>query len=71
MILNKKELKAVIQLQKLAKSWPKSLWLFCNGTLYVMKKGISDNKAMTSEGGYDPKRMVCSISGIDNDGGDW
>jgi hypothetical protein len=70
--LTKEEKAAISKLKKLAQIWPESLWLFSNGTLYVMKtNGIGEKeRAMTQYGGVDPKYIVDTID-IPNDGGDW
>lgn len=71
MELTVEEKKHVAKMQKIASSWPRSLWLFsANGVLHVMKK-VNDEKAMTPNGCFDADHTVATIYGIDNDGGDW
>ena len=63
------ERKAINQLRRIAKTWPKSLWLFsANSTLEVMRK--SNGEVMRIGDAYDQKYIVDSID-IENDGGDW
>ena len=75
--LNKKELKAIADLKKLASRWPKSLWLFCNGQndISVMKMGLDGKQVMMharkNVEGFDHDYMVDSIEGILTEGGDW
>ena len=66
------EQKAINSLKRLAKKWPKSLWLFsASGILHVMRKGPCGKHVMTDwGGGVDPDYSLDSII-IDNDGGDW
>lgn len=69
--LTEEEKKAISSLEKLAKNWPDSLWLYsASGSLCVMKKDSKGNKVMTREGGFDPDYSVSTIL-IENDGGDW
>ena len=71
MKLTKEEKTAIAALERLAKRWPKSLWLFsANGTLCVMKKDSSGRKVQTPHGGVDSDYVATTI-GIENDGGDW
>ena len=80
MKLTQDEEKAVKALKRVAKKWPKSLWLFsASGTLTVMKKNSEGKRAIVGGavgpaggvgGGVDPEYIVDSI-GIENDGGDW
>jgi len=71
--LTDKEKSAISALKRLAKKWPKSLWLFsASGTLCVMKAGPNGEQVHTSKnGGIDPDYIVETIKGIQNDGGDW
>lgn len=73
--LNHEERMAIKTLKALARTWPKSLWLYsASGSLCVMKK-VGGKKMMVKQNspgpGFDPNYMVEQISGIDNDGGDW
>lgn len=73
----KEEQRAINSLKRLAKRWPRSLWLYsANGTLHVMKKK-GDKRAMlplrglsVGGGGVDPDFSIETIE-ISNDGGDW
>jgi len=80
--LTEQELKAIKSLQRVAKKWPKSLWLFsASGDLCVMKNGEDghpvneDNKICLtgpgSGGGVDPNYHTGYTIDIQNDGGDW
>ena len=69
--LTKKELSAVRTLERLAKRWPKTLWLFsASGSLCVMRAGPNGGAVETSSGGVDQEHCVTTID-IPNDGGDW
>lgn len=64
------ESKAVRRLKKLAKEWPKSLWLWsASGTLYIMKKDENGEVAMDGEGVH--RDYIVDSVEIENDGGDW
>ena len=74
--LTKEEQKAISSLRRLAKRWPDTLWLFsASGTLFVMRKNGDGQHAFgggnPSSSGVDPYYIVTTISGIENDGGDW
>lgn len=64
---------AVAALQRLAKRWPASLWLYsASGSLHVMKVGADGQPVMRAgQEGVDPAYIMASIDGIFNDGGDW
>ena len=69
------EKRAIASLNRVAKKWPKSLWLFsASGTLWVMKCGADGKPVMTptriGDGGTDPAYCITKID-IPNDGGDW
>ncbi len=67
----KEEQKIINNLNRLAKKWPKSLWLFCDGNgVRVMRCGKNGEHVITSTGAMNPDYMLASIN-IDNDGGDW
>lgn len=77
--LTKEERNAIASLKRLAKRWPKSLWLFsASGTLNVMKCDEAGEQVMRPEyrgcagggGGVDSDYRVDTIE-IPNDGGDW
>jgi hypothetical protein len=68
--LAKGERRAIKALEKIAESWPNTLWLYsASGTLYVMRKR-DGKKAFFLGGGVDPDYIVISIN-IESDGGDW
>jgi uncharacterized metal-binding protein len=70
--LTKKEELAIKRLQKLAKTWPKTLWLFsCSGSLEVHKLNKDNEVAIDNNGSPDPNYCVETIIGIKNDGGDY
>jgi hypothetical protein len=65
------ELRAMRALRRLAKTWPKSLWLFsASGSLCVMRARQDGNHYITPDGGIDPDYVFGTIN-IPNDGGDW
>lgn len=80
--LTKEEAAAVRALHRLAKKWPKSLWLFsAAGTLYVMKRDANGNRVTKPDVHWmgrgehssevvDDKASVATIN-IPNDGGDF
>jgi hypothetical protein len=72
--LTKEEQNAITSLKRLAKKWPKTLWLYsASGTLNVMKCGENGEQVMTQEnhrGGFDSDYCIDKIE-IPNDGGDW
>lgn len=71
MILTKEETAAINTLKRLAKKWPKSLWLYsASGTLWVMRHDENGEKAMNHLSGFDGDAAITSID-IPNDGGDW
>lgn len=71
--LSRAERQAVEDLKALASRWPKTLGLFSDGTLYVMKLG-PDGQFVTKTGGrgarMDQSYIVARIDGIKTDGGD-
>lgn len=65
------EQKAIRTLQRLAKTWPKRLWLFsASGSLCVMRARQDGDHYRTPSGGVDPDYVITTIR-IPNDGGDW
>jgi len=67
----KEELKAINSLKRLAKKWPKSLWLFSNGMgISIMRCGPDGGQATNEYGGMDQDYILDSVN-IPNDGGDW
>ncbi len=70
MVPNAQEAKAIRALKRLAKTWPQSLLLFsASGTLCVMPNEGAEEGG--NELGRDPSRVIETIAGIPNDGGDW
>ena len=68
--LTKEERAAIAALNRVAKRWPDSLWLYsASGSLCVMRKDAEGEKAVKGEG-VDPDYVVDYID-IENDGGDW
>lgn len=68
--LTRDEQAAIASLQRLAKRWPKTLWVYCGSGFYVMKTGPRGERVMTQAGGTDPKFVVAQLD-IPQDGGDW
>lgn len=71
--LNAEEKRAISALHRVAKKWPKSLWLFANGqALYVMQKNPDGSIAETngSQPGFNGDAAVATIN-IESDGGDF
>ena len=76
----KEERAAINSLKRLAKRWPKTLWLFADGDLNVMRCGADGKRAYTplvhrgmapGEGGrVDPDYLVDTVA-LPSDGGDW
>lgn len=66
------ERRAIMALHRIAKKWPKSLWLFsASGSLWVMRAGPDGEKIKLGNGeGNDPSYAIAPID-IPNDGGDW
>lgn len=65
--LTTEEAKAIASLQRLARRWPQSLQLVSlGGGLNVFHFG--EDKI---NGAFDPDKVLASIEGIPNDGGDW
>lgn len=75
------EQRAIRALKRLAKAWPKTLWLFsASGSLYVMKKGPSGERVVRKDtykgrttgcGELVDERAAVATIDIPNDGGDW
>jgi len=72
MEINEEESKAIKHFERLAKIWPKSLWIYSgSGLLCIMKKTDENNsRAMNEFGGVCQDHVVATIR-IENDGGDW
>lgn len=70
--LTPEEKQAIASLKRLAKTWPKSLWLFAgDGGLSVMRYENGKYRAVLPGGGMNPAYLVERISSIDAEGGDW
>lgn len=69
--LTKREEDWIRDLKNLCKRCPKTLWLFNNGTMTVMKYPKDGKSIMGSSGGVDPGYMVELISGVYSEGCDW
>jgi hypothetical protein len=73
--LTPEEKHAIAALKRLAKRWPKSLWLYsASGTLNVMRcepDGVQHFRPCGRSEGVDPDYIVATVDGIPNDGGDW
>lgn len=68
------EERAIKSLQRLAKKWPASLWLFsASGTLCVMQLGANGERQKGGEGAHDGMDAAYCLATIKipNDGGDW
>ena len=71
MEITKEEQNAINTLDRLAKRWPKTLWLFATGmSLHVMKCDKDGGHATLPCDGMDPDYSITTID-IENDGGDW
>jgi hypothetical protein len=69
--LSASEKKAIAALKRVAKIWPKTLWLFsASGTLCVMKTDKNGRRVQLPGDGMDPDFSVDTIN-ISNDGCDW
>jgi hypothetical protein len=69
--LTKEEKKAIAALKRLAKTWPKSLWLFSNGNMSVLKFKEDGSPAYNETEEVNQDFIVASIPGIYSEGGDW
>lgn len=71
--LSKEELKAVRRLKKLAKEWPKSLWLLSNGFVHVMRANQDGTRKVVggNDGAFDQGCIVATIADLPSDGGDF
>lgn len=72
--LTKEQKSAIASLKRLAKRWPKGLWLYsANGELCVMKCGKNGERVL-GEGwkgeSFNQDYSIDTIN-IPNDGGDW
>lgn len=75
MEITNEEQKAINSLNRLAKKWPETLWLFAGaGSLYVMKLGEDGLPVITEFGGVNPEYIVGRIDIFcdgGGGGGDW
>jgi hypothetical protein len=72
MKITKEEKNAINTLQKLAKKWPSSLWLFsASGCLCVMKKKDNGERAILPDGLSMDQDYCINTIDIENEGGDW
>lgn len=73
--LTPEEKAAIRALKRLAKRWPRSLWVFAGaGSFEVMRKGEDGGRVHVERcrgDGYDQDYVVETIRGIECDGGDW
>jgi len=68
--LTNEEQKAIAALKRVAKKWPKSLWLYsASGTLNVMRCN-EDGEVAHAGDGIDQDYVITQVK-IPNDGGDW
>ncbi len=71
------EKRAIERLRKAINAMPDTLWLFNNGSMYVMKYGPDGCKVenpirgVATSGGFDQDYIVGEIRSIESDGGDW
>lgn len=68
--LTKEERAAIAALQRLAKKWPETLWLFANGCGINILRTHDGERMMNSMGCVDDAYSVGSVD-IPNDGGDY
>jgi hypothetical protein len=67
--LTAEESRAIASLQRLAERWPQSLMLFsASGSLCVMR---NEHAGEHGDIGRDSSKVIVTIQGIPNDGGDW
>jgi hypothetical protein len=70
--LTSQEKQAIVDLKTLAKRWPKSLWLFTNGTCNIMRTGNDGERVYLPSpyDGVDPDYYIDTLD-LPTDGGDW
>jgi hypothetical protein len=70
--LTKDERACITALERVAKKWPKTLWLFAgDGTwISILKSKPDGQHAILPSGSTDQNYVVGKVK-IDNDGGDW
>jgi hypothetical protein len=65
------ERRSIDTMRRLARRWPRSLWLFsASGRLHVMRADEDGGHIHTPTDGVDPNYALATID-IPNDGGDW
>lgn len=65
------EAQAIRALKRLARRWPRQLWLFsAAGSLHVMKADEQGRHHYRSDQSVDPSFSLATVD-IPNDGGDW
>lgn len=67
----KEEQKWIDDLQKLVNRKPKSIWLFNDGKMTVMRFNEDGELPMTPQGGVDQKYSLRTIGNIHSEGGGW
>lgn len=75
MKLTKEEKQAIKSLERLARNWPETLWLFsAAGILHIVKKADGERVRRGTDVArgmsYDQDYSIAAID-IPNDGGDW
>jgi hypothetical protein len=66
------ESKAIRKLQKVARTFPKSLFIFVgNGSFHILKNNDDGSPPYNSNGGVESKNIVATITGFTADGGDF
>ncbi len=63
------EQKAIKALHRLASKWPRSLWIFCNGDMVILKSVNGERDY--ANGSINADRIVGKSVNIPNDGGDY
>lgn len=69
--LTNEEIKAVEALEKVFKKFPKTLWLFNDGTMSIMKYSKDGKAVYTKEGSVDQGYVVTVIHNLHSEGGAW
>lgn len=69
--MTREERNAIRSLKRLAKRWPKSLWLFAGGRLYVMRRPPGNEDTCKSGDGTIREDLIVDSVDIPNDGGGW
>jgi hypothetical protein len=65
------EEQAIAALKRVAKRWPKTLWVFAgNGDLAILRAGPDGEHVHNESGSVDQAYIVDSVD-IPNDGGGW